>query len=63
MNGHQSADTGHINVYRFNLNNMKRLREKKEVRRERELEELRASELELRRQKGKDRTQRYKDQA
>ena len=36
-----------------------RLREKKEVRRERELEELRAAEYELRQKKSKDRTQRY----
>jgi len=62
MNGHQSADIGNINVYRFNLNNIRqsiRLREKKEVRHERELEQLRASELELRKKKSKDRTQRY----
>ena len=36
-----------------------RLREKKEVCRERELEELRLSEFELRQKKSKDRTQRY----
>jgi len=62
MNGHLVVDLGHINVYRFNLNSIRqsiRLREKKELRRERDLEDLRAAELELREKKVKNRTQRY----
>jgi len=46
--------------YMINLHDIRqsvRLREKKEVRRERELEELRAAEYELRQKKSKDRTQ------
>jgi len=61
MNRHLAVDVGHINVYRFNLNSIRqsiRLREKKEVRRERELNDLRAAELELRKKKVEDRTQR-----
>ena len=48
--------------YLINLHDIRqsvRLREKKEACRERELEELKAAEYELRQQKSKDRTQRY----
>jgi hypothetical protein len=48
--------------YLVNLHDIRqsvRLREKKEVRREKELEELRAAEFEIRQKKSKDRTQRY----
>jgi len=52
----------HSEEYCVNLNNIRqsvRLREKKESRREKALEELRISELDLRRKKNKARTQRY----
>ena len=57
-----SIKCSNTDEYQVNLNDIRqsvRLREKKEVRRERELEELRVSEFELRQKKSKDRTQRY----